>query len=161
MNTKFDPQAFLNSSVDQPLAEKYEIIPAGDYPAMIDTFDIDSAFENRSGVSAKGNAYDMNIFNIPLVLQDEELKKKLGRDKVVVRAQCILDIDPNTGQLSTAPGRNVLLGQIRGAVGQNQPGIPFANLAGAGPLMVQIRHRMNPKDPERPFVEVSRAASLR
>lgn len=159
----FDPAAFMDATVDSPLATQYQQVPEGDYTAMIDSFDdssletIDFTYKKGPRAGEPGKMYKLNL---PIVLQDAKLSAEMGRDRVTVRAQIVLDFDDD-GRLSTKPDRNVLLGQIKAAVGQNAAGIPIRNLAGAGPLIVHVRHRTNEKDRERPYVEVSRAAPLR
>jgi hypothetical protein len=139
----FDPDTFMQQTVDAPLETEFKICPAGEYPSMIDDFD-SSAFEQidfeyKKGARA-GEPGTMTKFNCPFVINDDRAKQELGRDKVIVYATLLLDIDENGG-IATGQNKNVKLGQIREAVGQNQAGSwSVAQLRGAGPLMVKVEH---------------------
>ena len=82
----------------------------------------------------------MTKFTLPFIIQDEKVKAEMGRDKVVVTKQIILDIDAN-GAIDTGKNKNVELGRIRAAAGQND-GQPWSvsRLRGAGPMMVKVVH---------------------
>ena len=64
----------------------------------------------------------------------------MGRDKVVVSKQIILDVTPN-GAIDTGKNKNIELGRLRAAAGQND-GQPWSvgHLRGAGPMMVKVVH---------------------
>ena len=64
----------------------------------------------------------------------------MGRDKVVVFKQFILDIDEN-GALDTGKNKNIDLGRVQTAVGQqNDKPWSISKLRGAGPVMVKVVH---------------------
>lgn len=139
----FDAAAFMNATIDEPLATEYILPPIAEYRAMIDDFD-EKAFETFEGDSKQkpGEKWTMTKFNCPVILLDDALAAKLGREKVVVRCQMILDFTDD-GQLDFGPNKNVKLGQLREALGQNIKGQPWAPslLKGAGPLMAKIGHK--------------------
>lgn len=139
----FDPEAFMRQHVDAPLETEFTSVPQGEYLASIDDFD-SSAIESidftyKRGPNA-GSPGKMLKLTLPFVIDDAAVKQALGRDKVVVTKQVILDTDDN-GSLAIGTNRNVELGRIREAVGQNGNG-PWSimNLRGAGPVMVKIAH---------------------
>jgi hypothetical protein len=138
----FDPDTFLQQSVDGPLATDFTLVPIGEYMASIDDFDRDAIetieFEYKKGARA-GQPGKMYKFNCPIVINDDKVKAELGREKVVVTKQIILDIDEDTGKLATGVNRNVDLGRIRDAVGQNDSA-PIASLRGAGPFIARVTH---------------------
>lgn len=143
MPPTFDPDTFMQQTVDQPLDTEYFKCPEGEYPAMIgeitsqnfETFD----FTYRNGPQA-GQPGSMTKLNIPFVINDDKLKAATGRDQIIVNKQIILDL--KDGALDFGKNRNVELGRVRQAVGQNNPGPwTFANLSGAGPVMVRVEHR--------------------
>lgn len=139
----FNADDFMNETVDQPLETEFKLCPAGEYPAMIDDFGSDAVenfeFEYKRGPRA-GEQGSMKKLTIPFVIQDEKAKAELNRDKVVVTKQLILDVDA-AGRLDFGTNKNIALGQVRNAVGQNNPG-PWSigNLKGAGPVMVKVEH---------------------
>lgn len=162
----FDPQAFIAATVEKPLDEVYRVCPEGEYPAMIDTFNeytfgsIDFDYKKGERAGQKGH---MDFFNVPFVIQDPTVQASLGRDKVVVPAKCIIDWRDNIrgGPIDDGPGKNILLGQIKGAVGQNQPGVPHSSLQGAGPVIVKVTHRPDEKNPEKKYAEVTRVSAIK
>lgn len=163
----FDPDAFLQSTIDAPLETEMRLIPEGEYQAMIDDFTRDS-FEVFNFTYKKGNRAGtpgtMTKFNCPFVLNNEAVRAELGREKLLCTAQLSLDFVPGTYQLDFGPDKNIRLGQIRAAVGQNQPGQwSVQNLKGAGPLMVQVKHIAYKRNDgtEGKRVEVVRVAPIR
>lgn len=141
--SNFDPDTFMQQTVDAPLDTEFKICPEGEYPAMIDDFDSSAfeqiEFEYKKGPRA-GQPGTMTKFSCPFIINDESVKQLLNRDKVVISKQLILDI-AETGGLDFGTNKNVALGQIRDAVGQNTSGPwSISQLRGAGPVMVKIDH---------------------
>jgi len=139
----FDPDTFMQQNVDAPLETEFKLCPAGEYTAMIDDF-TSEAFEQYDFEYQKGNragqSGTMTKFSCPFIINDDKARAELNRDKVVVSKQIILDID-TTGGLDFGVNKNVPLGQIREAVGQNQPGNwSISQLRGAGPVHVKVDH---------------------
>lgn len=133
----FDASSFMEQTIDAPMSTEVEQVPEGEYRAMIDDFDA-SAF--RTFTSQK-NGKDFTIFSPPFILQDDALAAKLGRERLVVYHKgMFLDFD-DKGGLDTSKGKNVQLGQLRDATGQNAGGPwGFGQLKGAGPVMVKVSH---------------------
>lgn len=164
--TTFDPATFMQQTVDEPMADDYILCPEGEYQAIIDDFD-ESVFRTNEFVYKKGPQAgypgEMTTFNVPWVIQDDRAKVALNRDKVVVQQPIILDFDPN-GQLDRSANRNVTLGRLRTAVGQNQPG-PWGifKLKNAGPCMVRVVHKeIELKDKtKRKLAEIDRVVPIR
>lgn len=63
--------------------------------------------------------------------QDDEPKKHCGRDKVSVTQSVLLDVMPDGSGLDMGKGKNIGLGKIRTALGQNTPGQPWS------PIMIE------------------------
>src|SRR5882762_3929771 len=121
MSPPFDPDAFMETTIDQPLETERKLVPAGEYTLMIDDFTSaafrTSDFEYKKGPNA-GQPGSMTVFNIPMVVQDDKINALFNRDKVLVFKECILDFQDD-GQLAWGVNQNVDLGQVRNAVGQN------------------------------------------
>lgn len=139
----FDPDTFMQQNVDAPLSTEYELCPQGEYPAMIGDFTRDAFrshdFEYKKGPNA-GQPGTMTVFSCPFVINDDSVRQALERDTVTVFQDVVLDIGDDGG-LDFGKGKNVPLGRIREAVGQNGNG-PWqvASLRGAGPVMVKVSH---------------------
>lgn len=155
----FNPDTFVNQTVDAPLDTVVEQVPEGEYRAMIDDFDNDKAF--RTFTSEK-NGRDFTVFSPAFVIQDDAVAAQLGREKVTVFHKGIfLDIDPNTGGLDKSKGKNTDLGRLRDALGQNGPGNwSFNSLKGAGPVMVRVVHEPDRNDPEKRYARVTKVTKI-
>lgn len=139
----FDADEFMTQTVDQPLETEFKLCPEGEFPMMIDDFD-SRAIVTYEFVYSKGDRAgqdgSMTKLTLPFIVNDDGAKALLGRDKVIVPTDFILDLD-DTGHLAHGTNKNVKLGQVREAVNQNQSGPwSFAQLRGAGPFMGRVKH---------------------
>lgn len=156
----FDPSSFLNQTVDRPMDTVVQQVPEGEYRAMIDDFD-ENAFDSFEGKKEKTQGRTFVTFKPGFVIQDEAVAAELGREKVVVYHQGIfLDFAPD-GSLDFSKGKNVDLGRLRDAAGQNVPGPwTFNNLKGAGPVMVKVVHQPDRHDPEKKYARVTKVTKI-
>lgn len=155
----FDPNTFMEQTIDAELDTQVQLVPEGEYQAMIEPIEADKDF--RSGTIGEGKKREGETwasFSPRFVIQDSAVQAELGRDKVVCSHEGLfLDLDSN-GNLDFSKGKNVGLGQLRDAVGQNKPGPwSFQNLSGAGPLMVKVSH-LDGKNGK--FARVTRVAKV-
>lgn len=141
----FDPDAFMQQEVDAPMSTEVRLPPKKEYQATIGDFTSDAVevfnFTYRNGPKT-GEPGSMTKVTIPFVLNDPAVAADLDRTELKAEAQIILDIDPSTGGLDFRPDKNVTLGRLRTAVGQNNPGERWnlQMLRGAGPLIVFLDH---------------------
>jgi hypothetical protein len=154
--TTFDADAFMNTQLDEAMATQLSSVPEGEYVAMVGDFD-SSAFKTittKNGPRA--------VLEIPFPIQDEALKVKLGREQVTHRETYWLDFIPGTGQLDSGPDKNVRLGQLRNALGQNVKGIPWSPsmLKGMGPLRIVIKTTSDKTDPEKKYTNITKYAKI-
>lgn len=153
----FDVDTFMQNTVDAQLDTQIQLPPEGDYRAMLDDFD-NTAF--RTFTSEK-NGKDYTVFSPPFVLQDDPRLADLGRDRVVVYHRgMFIDIN-DAGGLDTGKGKNVDLGRLRDAVGQNVAGQwSFSQLRGAGPIMVHVMHESDKADPDKKYARINRVVKI-
>jgi len=139
----FDPELFMSTSVDAEMATKYDPVPEGEYTGVIKSVAIRNPKEN------------MVILDVTWDIDDPALAERLGRESVTVRQSVFLDIS-DSGGIAVGPNKNVGLGRLREAVGQNNPG-PWspAMLEGAGPARITVEHRI---DGENTYDGVKRVA---
>ena len=122
----FDPQTFLNVEVEGEMEVRYTPVPEGDYISTIDEI----AVREVQGGSI--------VLDVTHLIHDEALAEKMGMDRLTVRQGIFLDIEPD-GRIALGPNKNVRLGRLREAVGQNAPGPwNFQMLKGAGPLKIAV-----------------------
>lgn len=155
----FDPDAFMSQSVEAQLDTQRKLPPVGDYRAIVDDWGpAEKAF--RTFTSDK-NQKDYTVFSPPFILQDDNVAKELDVEKVVVYHKgMFIDIN-DLGGLDTGSGKNVDLGKMRDAVGQNNGSAwTFNNLKGAGPVMVHVEHEQDKNDKERSYARVTRVVKI-
>lgn len=159
--TQFDPNAFMQQTVDSANATTYRLIPERTFKAMVANFEAEKIFrEIKWNDKTTGEEKSAIMVNIPFEILDDALKAELDRQTLMADMSIFLDFDA-TGGLSTAPDKNVRLGQLKDALGQNKPGWNFAMLRGAGPVMVQIKHEPDKNDPERKYARVAKVMPIR
>ena len=107
-------------------------IPEGEYLAIID--DVKPRIVNTKN----GEAMALDVF---CLLQDEALKKTLGRETLTVKAGFFLDM--NGSKLDMSAGKNTRLNRLREALGQNAAGWTPSKLKGAGPVKVKVSQRVD------------------
>lgn len=137
MEQEFDVNAFLNETIDGELDIKIIPIPEGAHMGQIGTGDKD--VDVSRGISQKNNKPWMRL-DVRIRLTDPNLAQQLQREEVTARYSIMLDLNEE-GKLDLRPQRNVNLGKLRDAVGQNRPGPwSFMQLKGQ-PVKVQVKHR--------------------
>lgn len=123
----FDPEMFMNVPVEGANDTKRPIVPAGEYRCQI------FKLVPRSGTIENGDKAGQPwcSYNLVLEVLDDAVKEELGLDRVFVNHNVFLDLTPDQ-QLDMGRGKNVALGKVREAVGQNDPSSPwsFAMLLG-------------------------------
>lgn len=147
----FDPATFLASEVAGEMEINYTPVPAGDYVSMID--DITA----RQVTTDRGTSIVLDVTHL---IDNPEVAEKLGMERLTVRQGLFLDVEPN-GAIALGPNKNVKLGRLRAAVGQNGAGPwNFAMLKGAGPLRLGISVVPDKKDPSIPRNQVDRTLPM-
>lgn len=144
----FDPEAFLASTVvNGEMSTQVLNCPEGKYRAQID-----DKIEVRSIDTKNG---PRKIVRVLWNILDDTVKAQLERERVLVSQDLWLDFD-ETGALDTRKGKNVDLGVLRDALGQNKmDGWTFGMLRGQI-ATVQVSHRSQDDNPARKFAEVRR-----
>lgn len=132
----FDTDAFMNAQFTEALDTQYVPAPEGEYPASVK--------EVKTRTTDKGNV----ILDVTWETSDDSVREATGLDTTQIRQSIFLDVSPNGG-LALGPGKNVQLGRLRAAVGQNKPGQAwgFGNLVGAVAI-IKVKHRTYEKDGE-------------
>ena len=127
----FNPETFLEQEVQGEMAVNPVKVPACESLATIDDL------KPREVQTKNG---DRIILDLYWELHDEELKTRLDRTKLVVRQSLWLDFD-ESGELDLSGDHNWRLGQVRDALGQNDPTEPwsYGHLKGAGPALVHVK----------------------
>lgn len=124
----FDTDDFLNQSTEAELSTQFTPVPEGEYNARADKLDIRTP-------------NDKVILDVTWVIDDDNVREVTGMDNPTVRQSVFLDMTADGG-LDTGKGKNVQLGRLREALGQNKPGEPwsFRNIEGSV-ARVKVSHR--------------------
>ena len=145
----FDPAVMESTVYEQDSETRFTPIPSGEYRAY-------------TGDELKWREYeDRPICAIDLKIMDApELAEQLNMETPSIEYGMFLDTEGD-GRLSFGANKNVKLGQLREALGQNHRGTPwsFSMLTGQGPLKIRIEP--DKKDPEKysRVVAITRAES--
>jgi len=137
----FNPELFLNTTHTEAADTSLLPVPEGEYLAVSSPVTADSLrqFDIRKGDRAgtKGLAVDLEW-----TINDDVLKAELGRTPKV-RQSIMLDLTADGNGIDFGKGKNVGLGRLREALGQNQNGQPW-NFAMLGNQVakVKVKHRM-------------------
>lgn len=137
--TMFDTDAFLDSEIDAAFETQRTTIPAGDgYMGVIDRLIPPRVLDNGSIV--------MDI--MWKVLGQDELAQSLNLDDIIVPQSAFLDMGPD-GRLAWGVNQNIVLGQVRAALGQNITGQQWKPrmLVGAGPAKLKIENKPDKNNP--------------
>lgn len=137
-NQDFDAAAFMAETIDAEFDTEIIPIPEGEHLGQIGTGPDD--VKVSYGISPKNNKPWMRA-DIRIRLTDPNLAQQLQREEVWARYSLMLDLNEN-GKLDTRPQRNVNLGKLRAAVGQNIKGQPWAwSMLNGQAVKVKIKQR--------------------
>jgi hypothetical protein len=143
----FDPNTFLSQEVKGANETKYTPIPKGEYHGCyIDEISM-AEYDNKP------------ILVVTTAIPDENLKKTLGMEKPIISDRIFLDYE--NGALLFGQNKNIKLGRLREAIGQNKPNVKwsFNLLRGAGPFSIMVDHQPGKGDNDgEVFARVTRYA---
>ena len=142
----FDPNAFLEQVIAEVGSTEATPIPAGEYLAFIDKKEL-TTWQKKDDPSVSGLK-----LKITWTLEDQAVRDLLGRDKVTVAQDIMLDIT-DTGSLDMGKGRNVELNRLRAAVDLNVSGFSFHQLDGRM-ARVTVKQDQDRNDPSKFYARV-------
>lgn len=146
----FSPESFMQSQFTEALETHFVAVPEGEYPAVIKSVEC-ASWQSRDGAKA-GLKLDLTW-----AIDDEGVKQSTGMAEPQVRQSIMLDLT-DSGGLAIGPNRNVNLGRLREAVGQNQSGKPWNPSMLQGQVArVSVKHRLYE---DQTFAEVKGVARL-
>lgn len=152
----FNAEKFLNSSISGASSTVVLVCPEGEYKAFVD--DGDKAIQFRDGDASRNLSPQCVV--LFAITGDQSPNQFLKRDKVLVPLTCWLDLDESGEGLDMAEGKNVGLGRLRKALGQNDGTWNPPMMKGKGPVMIKVSHRSDKNDPTIKYAEVNRVAPI-
>lgn len=144
---RFDKSMFLQANYDEALDTERTLFPVGECIVTgieeLDILDPQTFTDKESGEQKEGSPR----LKIKCPVREdhaERIRQEFGYapDRpVYFNYNFYLDIN-SEGHLEFGPNKNIPLGQLRAAVGQNNPGEPWSllNLKGAGSFGFILRH---------------------
>ena len=153
--SNFDPTQLLDTSTDEQLDTRLTPVPEGEWTAQIK----DATF--RSFATKDGGTFIK--CNIVWSIQDPEVSKVTNRDENYVYQNFPVDTKGDGSELALdfSKGKNVRLGAVRAAIGQNKPGKKWSPRMMIGQMAkVSVKQDPNPNDPESVYANVKSVGSL-
>lgn len=134
MASTFNADMFLNTNVNGSMSTVTIPVPEGNWKAQITKL-------GARKLEAKDGQEERTILDVTWEMLDDEPKRVTGQDKPMARQSVWLDFTPE-GALDLSKGKNVQLGKLREALGQNRDGRDwsFRQLQG-GLAVVSVSHR--------------------
>lgn len=133
--SSFDPDAFMQTQFSEASETKFITVPEGEYNAVIDKVEANPWQSQAKGTSGLR-------LDVTWKLDDAVAAEATGMANPTVRQGIMLDLT-DSGGLAFGPGKNINLGRLREAVGQNKPGQSWAPTMLIGqPARVTVKHRM-------------------
>lgn len=129
---------FLNMAVEGSSSTELPIPEPGEYRAVVTEVGARTfTFKKGDRAGSEGMSLD-----VTWQIDDEAVKEALGYQPKI-RQSVLLDLTPSGG-LDMGKGKNVTLGRLRDALGQNQDGRPWApNMLNGQVAVVNLQHRID------------------
>lgn len=146
--SQFDADQFMNSSISDANSTQYTPVPEGEFQASI------NAVTPR--VTGTGKA----LLNVAWKVDDEQVRTETGMAEPTVYQTIWLDVT-ESGGLDVGKGKNVGLGKLRDALGQNKPGSPWSPGMLVGQVaLIRVGHSIDKRDNVSIQAEVKAVAAL-
>lgn len=143
--SQFDPDMFMNQVTTDSTDTKFTPVPVGEFKAVI--ADVKAA-----------KAGDKPVLNITWNVDSDEARAATGMDKPQVRQTIWLDLTEQGG-MDMGKGKNVGLGKLREALGQNRAGQPWSpGMLNGCVAMIMVGHRAG-KEAGEVFADVKAVAA--
>lgn len=145
----FDASKFLEQSTDKAMQTSMSPCPEGEYLAQVEKVE---AFpvKDRETQQVRSDAFRLQL---TWDILDQELLESIDRKGITVRQSIFIDLDED-GSFADGKDKNVSLGKLRDAVGQNSGSWTPSNLIGQQ-AVVKVTHRPNPQDDSQVYAQVS------
>ena len=139
----FDPESFLHTTTTESDSTRREPVPVGDYTAVIESI--------KPDVTQNGAP----LLRVNWRLADPRYPDVEGR---LIDQTIWLDVT-EAGSLDRSKGKNIGLGRLRTAVGQNNPGQSWSPAMLIGQVaLVSVSHRADKNDADIQYDQVGRVA---
>lgn len=129
----FNPDQFMSTEVTQSNETDYTLLPEGEYAGVI------------SDAKADTTSNGSYLMRLTWLIDDANAREVMNSEEPKCSQTIWLDIDENTGHLDFGTNKNIMLGQLRDALGQND-GSPWSPSMLIGqPATVLVEHSADGK----------------
>ncbi len=147
-----NPEEFLNQTTTDATSTQLEQVAEGEYSAVVKELTL-REFKIKTGERAGQTGYSLDL---NWLVQDEGEAARLERPPIV-RQSMFMDMTQD-GSIDHSKGKNVTLGRLREATGQNTPGKPWSpGLLKGAIAIVKVEHTI---DGENIYANVKRVAQV-
>lgn len=153
-NSIFNPDFILQGQSSDAMSTRTIPLPADLYLAQI----MELTPRNVQGVKDPTKFYQFLDVKLEIKLSPAA-QAELGRETAIRNYSVSLDLTPQ-GNLDYGKGKNVGLGRLREAVGQNVPGQPWSPMMLKGQVIkVLIKHEPDPRDNQNTLDKIDKIGS--
>lgn len=139
----FDPDQFMHETYTDANATREAPLPEGEYLGTISK--VNPPRQTQNGYV---------LMEVNFLVEHPELSDEIGRTKSTARYTIFLDMT-DKGTLDFGNGKNVNLGRLRSAVGQNEPGQPWSPSQLEGQqATIRVKHTADKNNPEIIYTDV-------
>jgi len=149
----FDPETFMQTQFEGQMSTKLILIPAQDWPGLIT-----KAVPKKSIIDGEDRA----ILDVQWCIEDPKCTEVTKQPKNFVNQAHFLDIKfvDNMPVIDFGEGKNISLGQLREALGQNTNRKWSPNMLQGNMATVRIGHKPDKNDSSIIYAKVTRVTSL-
>ncbi len=124
----FDSDTFMSGTVEGENSTVFIPVPEGEFQALAEKV------ESR-------NANGYVILDVTWSIDDDSVVTATGRDKNTARQSIFLDMT-DAGGIDMGQGKNIQLGKLREAIGQNGPGAWSPSMILGNVAKIRVAHRL-------------------
>lgn len=148
----FNPDTFMNTSMEGALSTEYPEFPSYEGPAVIQSVE-------ANAVPATDGSGMLPVLNITWAIDDEHVKEVTGIANPTVRQSFWLALTDD-GRLDQDKGKNVSLGLLRTALGQNTGAAWSPRMLEGQVARISVEAKPSKKNPEKSFPQVTGFAKI-
>lgn len=108
----FNMEEFCQQPADGAFSTTIETMPVNDYTAQIESFKVKKIFSKKDNTP-------FHVMEIQWGIDAPDIAEQLGRTKLTARQSLFIDVEGTPPRLIQGKGKNVQLGRLLEALGQN------------------------------------------
>lgn len=139
-NLNFNPDEFMQATIDEVFDDHSTPVDAKEYDNAYIKPESVKFYAGESTDKKTGEARPWRRVSMYFQFEDAEQTEKTGIATPGVSYSFFLDLAADGKSLASGPNRNVALGALRKALGQESAPWSFQMLEGAGPVRIKVAH---------------------